>query len=874
MTAPRDRWEQARELFESARALPPERRDAFLQETVADAALRDEVEILLRAHEAVEAGAGERFLDRLDGERASALLASAAEEEAEPDTEGLCPGELLGRYRIVRRLGHGGMGVVYLAHDERLARPAALKLLPRHLSLDDTPRRRFEEEARAASALDHPHIAAVYEIGEANGGRIFLAMAYYEGETLRQKLERGRLPTAEAVALAIQIGEGLAAAHARGIVHRDIKPANVIVTPEGGARIVDFGIAKIAGSVLTQTGVTLGTVAYMSPEQTRGDKVDALTDLWSLGVLLYEMLTGARPFRAVNEQALIYAIRHDEPEPIRCLRPEVPPTLARIVERCLRKNPAERHAGARALLADLRAWVTSPSARAANPRQVWRQPAVRFGSAVGALTLLLAGAIAFWPEAQSSDAEPVPPGTNAVDAPTRLAVLPLVNLSPGEDDAFFADGLTEELISQLSALQDLRVIARSSVLPYRGTEKSVAEIGRELGVGAVLAGSIHKVGDRIHIQVRLNDTRSQQPIWTEDYEDEIGQMPRLQREIARRVATELNGRAPGEAVRPLTRGETEDAGAYELYLRGRFLLSNLDAASFVRARDYFEQAVQRDPGFARAWSGLADAYDHLAGQSVLPSDEAYPRARAAAERALALDPELAEAHASLARALAWYFWDTEAAERHFRRAIELDPSDAAAHQGYAEYLRNLGRFDEALAEVQRAQELDPLTAYSHVERGIILYFAGRYDEALEQYQRLLHATPAANYTNIFIAMVHLQKGDHDTALASLQLMDSEERQPDALGVRGVVHARAGQPAEARRILARLDELAAQRPVPAFPRAAIHVHLGEHGRALDLLEQAVEERSWHVRMLKMEPIFAPLRPHPRFQALLQAVGLAG
>jgi TolB-like protein/Tfp pilus assembly protein PilF len=872
MTTPRDRWERARELFESARALPPDRRAVFLQDAGTDAALRDEVAALLRAHDALEAGAGERFLNLLDGERASTLLARAGEGEAGPDPEGLCPGEVLGRWRIVRRLGQGGMGVVYLAHDERLDRPVALKLLRRHLSLDDTARRRFEEEARAASALDHPHIGTVHEIGEAADGRVFLVMAYYEGETLRQRLERGPLPMAEAVALAIRIGEGLAAAHARGIVHRDVKPANVIVTPGGGIRIVDFGIAKIAGSVLTQTGATLGTVAYMSPEQTRGEAVDPRTDLWSLGVLLYEMLAGARPFRAENEQALIYAIRHDEPGPIRRLRPDVPRTLARNVERCLRKNPAERYADTTALLADLRAWQTAPGTT--RPRQLWRQPAVRFGSTVGVLSLLLAGAIALWPEAQSSVAAPERSATSAAIAPPRLAVLPLANLGPDADDSYFADGLTEELISQLSNLRDLRVIAGSSVMRYRGTEKSVAEIGRELGVGAVLVGSIHKVGDRVRILVRLNDTRSQQPLWSADFESEVSRVPELQHEIARRVAAELNLRLPGEAVRALTRRQTEDAEAYELYLRGRFLLSNLDAASFAKARDYFQEAVQRDPGFARAWSGLADAYDHLAGQSALPSDEAYPRARAAAERALALDPELAEAHASLARALAWYFWDTEAAERHFRRAIELDPSDAAAHQGYAEYLRNLGRFDEALAEVQRAQELDPLTAYSHVERGIILYFAGRYDEALEQYRRLLHATPAANYTNIFVAMVQLQKGEHAAALASLQRMDPEERQPDALGVRGVVHARAGRPGEARRMLARLDELAAERRVPAFPRAAIHIHLGEHDRALHLLEQAVAERSWHVRMLKMEPLFAPLRPHPRFQTLLQEVGLAG
>jgi eukaryotic-like serine/threonine-protein kinase len=874
MTAPRDRWDRARALFESARALPPERRDAFLQEAGADAALRDEVDALLLAHDALEAGAGERFLNLLDGERASALLASAEEGEegeAESDPEGLCPGELLGRYRIVRRLGQGGMGVVYLAHDERLDRLVALKLLPRPLSLDDTARRRFEEEARAASALDHPHIATVYEIGEAAGGRVFLAMGYYEGETLRQKLERGPLPTADSVALAIQIGEGLAAAHARGIVHRDVKPANVIVTPDGVARIVDFGIAKIAGSVLTQTGATLGTVAYMSPEQTRGERVDARTDLWSLGVLLYEMLTGVRPFRAENEQALIYAIRHDEPEPIRSLRPGVPPTLARIVERCLWKDPAERCADTKALLADLRAWQTAPGA--ARPRQVWRQPAVRFGM-VGGFAMLLAVAIAYWPEAQSSEAAPERSATNAVIAPTRLAVLPLANLSPDANDAYFADGLTEELISKLSTLRDLRVIAHSSVIRFRGTEKSVAEIGRELGVGAVLAGSVHKVGDRFRLSVQLSDTRSQQPLWADDFESEINQVPGLQREIARRVAGELNLQIPGEAVRALARGQTEDAEAYKLYLQGRYLLGNLDEASAVKARSYFQQALERDPAFARAWSGVADSYARQAEVEALLARDAYPRARAAAERALEFDPELADAHASLARALSLYFWDMEAAERHFRRAIELDPSSSTAYWFYAEYLRNRGRFDEALAGVQKAQELDPLSALPFAAKGIILYMARQYDQALDEFQRLLRVAPSVTYAYFYVGLINLQKGDDEAALAALNTLDPEGQHPGALSVRGMIHAKAGRQAEAWQMLAGLTELERGQSATAFHRAAVHVHLGEHERALDLLEEAAEERTQLMQVIMLEPIFDPLHSEPRFQALLERVGLAG
>jgi eukaryotic-like serine/threonine-protein kinase len=865
VTTARERWEHARGLFDTARALPPARRSAFLDDACPDAELRAEVDALLRAHAALQSGAGTEFLQNLDAGRASALLASTG--PAETDLDDLSPGEILGRYHIVRRLGRGGMGVVYLAHDPRLDRPAALKLLPRYLSLDETARRRFEDEARAASSLDHPRLATVFEIGDAPDGRVFIAMAFYDGETLRDELERGSLPIPRSVALASQVAEGLAAAHRRGIVHRDVKPGNVIVTPDGAATLVDFGIAKVAGSALTQTGSTPGTVNYMSPEQTRGGDIDARADVWALGATLYEMLAGRRPFCADSQDAVIYAIRHDPPDPLDRVRPGVPPELARVVSRCLEKEPDRRYRDAGALFDALRALGPDGAAR---PRRAWNSAAV-FSGALALLAALLVGAVALWPALRQHDAAPDAAAASPF-VERRLAVLPLADESPDPQDDYFAAAVTDELISALSGLPGLRVIAHASVAPYQVADRSIAEIGRELGVGVVLSGRVGKSAERVRLSVALVDIANQQPLWAGDYDAKVAEVPAIQHEIGERVAAALGLDARDDTPRrPIERGP-EAAPAYVEYLKGRYYLGKHDVQSFGAARNHFQRALDLDPTFALAWSGLADAFVYLASVMGLASSEAYPRARAAAEQALALDPDLAEAHAALGMALAVHYWDPDAAERHFRSAIELDPSSARAHGAYARYLRNRARFDEALAAVGRAQALDPLSAFPHIEEAIIFYMAGRYHEATAKGQRLLAARPDLAMAHHGIALNYAQLGRYDDALAALDRMDQEVEHVNTLAIRGVVFALAGREGDARQTLARLDELGAEQPVSAFHRAAIHVSLGEHDVALDLLEEGARERASYLDLLGVEPIFAPLRHGARFRELLTQIGV--
>jgi eukaryotic-like serine/threonine-protein kinase len=865
MSPAEERWQRVGELFDEARQRPAAQWCDFLQAACPDDSVRAEVETLLRSHAALQGPVGGDFLEGLDVDRAARLL-TRSHDHVSPEAEELSPGESIGRYRIVRRVGAGGMGVVYLAHDPRLDRPAAVKLLSAHLTLDPAARRRFEEEARAPSALDHPHIATVYEVGDAPGGRLYIAMAYYEGETLRQALDREPLPIRRVLELGAQIASALAAAHRHGIVHRDVKPANVVVTEEGVAKLVDFGVAKAAGRALTRTGTLPGTVAYMSPEQTAGDVVDPRTDVWAMGVMLYEMLAGRHPFVADGEQPLIHRIRHDEPTALERVRPGVPPELATLVSRCLSKSAAARYPDAGALLGALRA---VDAGAAVHTRQPWRHSLVI--SVLVAFALAAAGTMALW------SALPVrgdAPGVVAVwNAGDRLAVLPLAYESPDPEDAYFAEAMTDELIAGLSGMDGLRVMSRASIMTYqdRGSDVDLAKASRELGAAALLAGTLHRTAQSVRLSLQLVDAATQERLWTAELETDAADVPALSRAAAAHVAAALQ---VSRAVAPLgavADRAPERADAYTEYLRGRYFLGKRDERSFGAARDHFLRALDHDPTFARAWSGLSDAYNRLGGLSGLPQEEAYPRARAAAERALALDPHLADAHASLATALVSYYWDADAAGRHLRRALELDPSAATAYEAYARHLRNLGRFDDALVEARTAQELDPLSSSAHIEEAIIHYVAGRHDQAIAKLQRLLAASPDVAYAHHGLALNYAQQRRYDEALAALDRVQPPHVNTRA--IRGVVHAMAGQQAEARRMLAVLHELARKQPVSVFHKAAIHARLGEHDRALALLEEGIAARDPYLLLLKVEPIFETLRPLPRFQAVLDLAGLS-
>lgn len=817
-------WSALQDVLIEALERPPEDRAAFLLQVCGpNAALHREAESLLDAH----ADSGD-FLELLDPGQIGSLL--DVDDDTWVDRD-------VGSYRIIRPLGRGGMGVVYLAHDSRLERRVAVKVLPAWLAADDTARRQLVTEARAAAALDHPNIGVIHEIGETDDGHPFIAMAYYEGETLASRIRRDRLPVGDTIRLIRQIASGLGAAHAQGCVHCDVKPSNILVispgpqSPEGTiVKIVDFGIARYLDDVAVEGRRHAGTAEYFAPERTRGEPATIRTDLWSMGVVLYEMLTGRLPFKAGDGRSLVEAIRHDEPIPIENLRPEVPPMLDEIVRRCLRKDAGERHADADAFLGDLNRLDESRPSRSRSER-----PSV-------------------------------------AGRERRLAVLALRNLSPAPGLDYLAVGITHELISRLSRLGGLRVIGGATSMQYAESGKRIAAIGLELGVSTVLSGSVRQDGDRLRINVELLDATTEEVLWSDGYDATGGETPGVQGQIARRVAEALHLALQSDRPGPARAGTT-DREAYEHYLRGRYHADRFDEQSVALARTEFQGAIDRDPVFAQAWAGLADTYRVFDYLSLLSPHEAAARSRAAAERALALDPLLAAAHTSLATVLCDYYWEWDAADRHFRRAVELDPAYATGHQLYAEFLRDLGRPDEALEHIRIAQELDPLSPVYQLVHGIILIMSGRAAEASLLFDRLVDTHPGYQSVHLYRGLACLHLGQLDETLAMMDRYDPQGATPDAIGIQGAVFAMMGRVVDARRLLDRLEELSVTRYVAPFHKAFIHLGLGDVERALDLLEQSVAERNWFVRIFRGDSLFDPLRSHPRFQAILKTVGFA-
>ncbi len=875
--------QQIAALFAAAVERAPEERAAFLDEAhAATPDLRAEIESLLAAHE--QAGA---FLHVLDAERAVDLLASVGQAFADvvskdrPDPSrsreeqgaGLIDpygltGTTISHYHILELLGSGGMGIVYRAEDTLLRRSVALKFLPPELMRIPEVRQRFRREAQVAAALDHPNICAVHEISEAND-RPFIVMAFVEGQTLKEKIKTGPLKPEEAINISLQVAEGLRAAHEQGIVHRDIKSANLMVTTRGRAKIMDFGIAKQVGQgQFTKSGTTLGTLAYMSPEQIRREKVKETTDLWSLGVVLYELLTGQPPFRGAYEAALLHAILNETPAPITRLRPDVPPALEQVVRRLLCKDPAQRYRHAGEVLDDLRSLYKDlesekpktglPSVRRARRQRVFRYGSVAFLS----ILLVIGGRYLFTGPSETIDA---------------IAVLPLENLSGDPDEEYFADGMTEALITELGKIRALQVISRRSVMQYKGTDLPLSEIARTLNVDAVVDGSVLQAGEQVRITVKLIHAATDEQMWGQSYNRDLRDVLALHSEMARTIAREIEIQVTPQEQTYLEDIQVVDPEAYKRYLKGVQFRNMESLAHWQQAQQYFERSIAKDPNFAPAYAGLARSYTLLGGfTALLPRKEAEAQAWQAVEKALELDQNLSDAYFSAGLIREVFDWDWGGAERAFRRAFDLNPGDSEAHRQYGWFLLRTGRLEEGLAEMKHAVVLDPLSIASRTGVAVAYAYSRRYDEAIAQSQGALELDSSYVLARLYLGVASFQAGRVEEAIAEIERAIASGGAPSWFGYLGYVYAMAGRQEETLKALDALEEQWRQgggyASRAAYGLALVYAGLGENDQAFAWLERAYLRHSFLLVYLNVDPFWDPLRSDPRFETLLEKMGL--
>jgi serine/threonine protein kinase/Tfp pilus assembly protein PilF len=785
----------------------------------------------------------------------------------------LAAGSRLGPYEILSPLGAGGMGEVYKAHDTRLDRTVAIKVLPARFASDATALARFEREARAVAALSHPNILAIHDFGS-DGGVVYAVAELLEGATLREKLAAGALSLRKAVEYAVQAAQGLAAAHERGIVHRDLKPENVFVTSDGRVKLLDFGLARLRGpesvpgreteaptaAIATEPGVVMGTVGYMSPEQVRGQAADHRSDIFALGAVLYEMLSGKRAFRGASAADTMSAVLNAEPE----LAPAfstAEPALAQIVRRCLEKSPGERFQSAQDLAFALASLSSSARFRAA-PRLPIRPRRIAVASAAAVAVLLAAFALF----SRSRGRQPI----------DSLAVLPFANASADPESEYLSDGITEALINKLSRLPDVKVISRASAFRFKGKDQDPGAVARELGVRAVVTGRVTQRGDRLSIATELVDTRDNRQLWGERYERRLADVLAVQEEIARQISDGLKIRLTGEDEKRLAKRSTSNPEAYQAYLKGFHHARKFTKEDVTKGMKYFRQALALDPNYAPAYAGLAYGYISGLADWYIPAKEAFPLGKEAARKAVELDPSLAEGHTFLGVARFLNDYDWPGAEQEFRRAIEANPRDTAAHYWYGTYLGALGHFEAGLQEIRVALELDPLSLETNHVLGMHFYYWRRYDEAVEQLKRTLDLDANYFWAAMVLGQAYEQKGQFPEAVAAFErarrvTAQSGETPPEILAglVRG--HALAGNRVAAMTSFAELKRLANERYVSSHDLVVAHLSLDEKQQAMDWLEKAYEDRNWWMPWLKVEPRFDPLRSEPRFQALVRQMG---
>jgi serine/threonine-protein kinase len=787
-------------------------------------------------------------------------------------------GQTLGHYRILEKVGAGGMGVVYRARDEQLERDVALKVLPSGTLDNEASRRNFRKEALALAKLNHPNIETVYEFATQDG-MDFLVMEYVPGKTLADKLLNGALPEKEVVALGMQIAAALGEAHERGIVHRDLKPRNIAITAKGQAKVLDFGLAKLlrpanvaSTDTITDTQAIVGTLPYMSPEQLQGEAVDARSDIFTIGAVLYEMATNCRAFGERLPSRLVDTILHETPVTPRALNRRISAGLERIILKCLDKDPEQRYQSARELVVDLRRLGEPASSRTAPPALIPKdhsrvaRSASYFAAGLLALVVLVLGLnVGGWRGRLMGWTAPPKIGS--------LAVLPLENLSHDPEQEYFADGMTEALITDIAKIRTLRVTSRTSVMRYKGTKKPMSQIARELNVDVVVEGSVQRSGDRVKIAAQLIDARNDRNLWTESYQSDLSDVLALQGNVARAIAGEIRVQLTPKESASLAKSRTVNPRAYESYLQGRYFWNKRTPGDLNTAIKSFNKAIAIDPTYARAYAGLADSYATLGNNRLLPPDEAFPKAKAAAEKALSLDEDLAEAHASLAFAHWNYDFDWDVVDREYKRAIELDPGYATAYHWYSGYLSGMGRHSEAIAAVKKARELDPLSPRINANVGFILYFARQYDNAIEELQRTLQMDTSGGAPYLYLGMAYLQEGKSQEAIDALEKNSriSDSPAADALDL-AYGYAVAGRRADSLKLLHQVMVEPHRTYMPALWVARVYVALGEKENTLTWLRKAYDERSPQLPFLNVDPRWDPLRSDPQFQDLLRRMKL--
>ncbi|HUF31161.1 MAG TPA: protein kinase [Gemmatimonadaceae bacterium] len=783
------------------------------------------------------------------------------------------PAETIAHFRFVRKLGEGGMGQVWLADDLRLSRRVALKLLPELTVGDDRTKRRLLQEARAAAGLMHPNVCVIYEAGESQDGIPYISMEAVEGQTLRDRIARGRPAIAEATSIGAQMAEALAAAHAKGIIHRDIKPGNVMIAAGDQVKVLDFGLAKVTSdsaqlteetAVRSATGAVVGTTPYMSPEQGLGRQLDHRSDVFSLGIVLYEMVTGRRPFEGQTTSELIYHIIEKEPEPVRRLNPSAPPELETIIHKCLQKDPANRYQSAADIATDLRA-IGRPAA--AGPKRKW--------GVVAAAAALLIAAGGFYAVSRS---RPTPPAEGEV-AIRSIAVLPFVNMSAERENEYFSDGLTEELLNVLAQVKGLRVAARTSSFQFKGVSHDVGEIGRKLNVQTVLEGSVRKDGNNLRITAQLINVGDGYHIWSKTYDRELEDVFAIQTDLATSIVANLLPRFASSPVS--TVGPTGNIEAYDLYLQGRHQFwQGASEENLRRAADFFQRAVEADQQFALAYAGLSDAYMLLGSSGYVRPAEVFPRSKAAAERALALNDRLAEGYVALASINWLYEWDWKAADLNYRRSFSVNPLLHTRCICYVWYLASVGNLDLAVVEAERALELDPLARLPRVIAAWIYSLAGRDAEAKTQLAEIFALNPNDVAGRRITAWMHWRTGHREQAIAELEKVraDFDKKGGFAATAPHIVladlasmYARSGRRAEAAEILQALRRRSERQYIPPENIGAVYAALGEMDEAMRWLDRAWENRS-NLGQFNILPFAQPLHDEPRYQALLAKIGL--